>query len=66
MFDCKFLIHLTQTENPANCFYDLGNSQAMQEIYRPELKAHVLTDVSNRVRAIRHSQEYWESPTGGG
>jgi hypothetical protein len=38
----------------------------MKEIYRPDLKAHVLTDAANRVRTIRHSQEYWESPTGGG
>jgi hypothetical protein len=38
----------------------------MNESYRPDLKAHVLTDAANRVRAIRHSQEYWESPTGGG
>jgi len=38
----------------------------MQESYRPELKAHILTDLSNRVREIRHSQEYWESPVGGG
>ena len=38
----------------------------MKESYRPDLKAHVLTDASNRVRAIRHSQEYWESSSGGG
>ncbi len=38
----------------------------MKESYRPDLKAHVLTDAANRVRAIRHTQEYWESPTGGG
>ncbi|HEY0060649.1 MAG TPA: hypothetical protein VGC21_00935 [Telluria sp.] len=38
----------------------------MNELYRPDLKAHVLTDESNRVRTIRHSQEYWESPTSGG
>jgi hypothetical protein len=38
----------------------------MKETYRPNLRAHVLTDATNRVRAIRHSQEYWESPTGGG
>ncbi len=38
----------------------------MKERYRADLKAHVLTDDSNRVRMIRHSQEYWESPTGGG
>lgn len=38
----------------------------MKEVYRPNLKAHVLTDAVNRVRAIRHTQEYWESPTGGG
>jgi hypothetical protein len=38
----------------------------MKESYRPDLKAHVLTDEANRVRAIRHTQEYWESPAGGG
>jgi hypothetical protein len=38
----------------------------MQETYRPELKAHVLLDNDRRVRAIRHTQEYWESPAGGG
>lgn len=38
----------------------------MKESYRPDLKAHVLTDAANRVRVIRHTQEYWESPTGGG
>ena len=38
----------------------------MKESYRPDLKAHVLTDTDDRVRAIRHTQEYWESPTGGG
>ncbi|WNM62494.1 hypothetical protein [Candidatus Nitrospira neomarina] len=38
----------------------------MKESYRPDLKAHVVTDTANHVRAIRHSQEYWESPTGGG
>ena len=38
----------------------------MKENYRPDLKAHVLTDAAGRVRAIRHTQEYWESPTGGG
>jgi hypothetical protein len=38
----------------------------MKENYRSDLKAHVLTDEANRVRAIRHTQEYWESPTGGG
>ncbi|MCU0836880.1 MAG: hypothetical protein MUC77_21005 [Chromatiaceae bacterium] len=38
----------------------------MKETYRPDLKSHVLTDEANRVRAIRHTQEYWESPTGGG
>jgi hypothetical protein len=37
-----------------------------KEIYRPDLKAYVLTDDANRVRAIRHSQEYWESPIAGG
>ncbi|MBA2882472.1 hypothetical protein HNR65_002824 [Desulfosalsimonas propionicica] len=38
----------------------------MKESYRTDLKAHVLTNQANRVRAIRHTQEYWESPTGGG
>lgn len=38
----------------------------MKENYHPDLKAHVLTDAVGRVRAIRHTQEYWESPTGGG
>jgi hypothetical protein len=38
----------------------------MKESYRPDLKAHVLTDEANRVRAIRHTGDYWESPTGGG
>jgi len=38
----------------------------MKESYRSDLRAHVLTDEADRVRAIRHSQEYWESPTGGG
>ena len=38
----------------------------MRERYRPDLKAHVLTDEANRVRTIRHTQEYWESPAGGG
>jgi hypothetical protein len=38
----------------------------MKESYRPVLKAHVLTDDANRVRAIRHTGEYWESPAGGG
>jgi hypothetical protein len=38
----------------------------MKERYRTDLKAHVLTDEANRVRAIRHTGEYWESPTGGG
>jgi zinc metalloprotease ZmpB len=38
----------------------------MKEEYRPDLRAHVFTDNTNRVRSIQHSQEYWESPTGGG
>lgn len=38
----------------------------MKESYNPSLKAQVLTDASNRVRSIRHTQQYWESPTGGG
>jgi hypothetical protein len=38
----------------------------MQETYRPDLQAHVLLDNDRRVRAIRHTQQYWESPKGGG
>ena len=38
----------------------------MKESYHPDLKAHVLIDDADRVRAIRHTQEYWESPIGGG
>ena len=38
----------------------------MKESYRPELKAHVVTDDENHVRAIRHSQEYWESSADSG
>ena len=38
----------------------------MKEIYRPDLKAHVSLDTADRVRTIRHSQEYWASPVGGG
>src|SRR4051794_11684902 len=38
----------------------------MKESYRPLLKAHVLTDDTNKVRAVRHTGEYWESPTTGG
>lgn len=38
----------------------------MKESYRPDLRAHVQIDDANRVRAIHHSQEYWDSPTGGG
>lgn len=33
----------------------------MKTIYKPDLKAHVSVDDENRVRHIRHSQEYWES-----
>lgn len=33
----------------------------MNTTYRPDLKAHVSVDARNRVRQIRHSQEYWES-----
>lgn len=36
----------------------------MKETYRPDLKAHVLLDASNRVRTIRHTQEFWESDQG--
>jgi len=38
----------------------------MKETYRPDLKAYVITDDTNRVRSIRHTQEYWESPAGNG
>jgi hypothetical protein len=33
----------------------------MKTLYKPDLKAHVSVDASNRVRHIRHSQEYWDS-----
>ena len=33
----------------------------MKTTYKPDLKAHVSVDDKNRVRHIRHSQEYWES-----
>lgn len=33
----------------------------MKTIYKPSLKAHVSVDDRNKVRHIRHSQEYWES-----
>ena len=36
----------------------------MKETYRPDLKAHVSLDAGDRVRAIRHTQEYWESDQG--
>ena len=36
----------------------------MKETYRPDLKAHVSLDDGDRVRAIRHTQEYWESDQG--
>ncbi|MFE2124539.1 hypothetical protein ACFW9U_28300 [Rhodococcus aetherivorans] len=36
----------------------------MQEFYDARLKAHVLRDDANRLREIRHSQEYWESAEG--
>src|SRR5262245_31680639 len=36
---------------------------AMKESYHPGLKAHLLTDDGNRVLSIRHTHEYWESPT---
>src|SRR5215813_3731225 len=45
---------------------DETGETVMKESYRPDLKAHVLTDAANRVRVIRHTQEYWEGPTGGG
>ena len=37
----------------------------MKENYRADLRAHVLTDEANRVRAIRHTQEYWGSSRNG-
>lgn len=37
----------------------------MKELFNPELRAYILVDESNRVRSIRHSDEYWESPEGG-
>ncbi|TWF76646.1 hypothetical protein FHX44_112541 [Pseudonocardia hierapolitana] len=36
----------------------------MQEQFDAGLKAHVIRDQDNRLRAIRHSQEYWESDEG--
>lgn len=36
----------------------------MKEIYRPDLKAQISLDASERVRAINHIQEYWESNEG--
>jgi hypothetical protein len=33
----------------------------MKTTYNPNLKAHVSVDDENKVRHIRHSQEYWES-----
>jgi len=33
----------------------------MKTIYKPDLKAHVSMDDENKVRHIRHSQEYWPS-----
>jgi len=33
----------------------------MKTIYKGNLKAHVSVDNENKVRHIRHSQEYWES-----
>lgn len=33
----------------------------MKTTYKPNLKAHVSVDEENKVRHIRHSQEYWES-----
>jgi hypothetical protein len=36
----------------------------MQEQYDARLKAHVVRDQDNRLRAIRHSQEYWDSEEG--
>lgn len=33
----------------------------LKTTYKPNLKAHVSVDDENKVRHIRHSQEYWES-----
>lgn len=33
----------------------------MREIFNPELKAHLSIDNKQKVRSIRHSQEYWVS-----
>lgn len=33
----------------------------MKTTYNPSLRAHVLVDEKNKVRHIRHSQEYWQS-----
>jgi len=33
----------------------------MKTVYKPELKAHVSVDAANKVRHLRHSQEYWPS-----
>lgn len=33
----------------------------MKTTYKPELKAHVSVDAANKVRHLRHSQEYWPS-----
>ena len=33
----------------------------MKTTYKPNLKAHISVDDRNKVRHIRHSQEYWES-----
>ncbi|NOD88222.1 MULTISPECIES: hypothetical protein [unclassified Ruegeria] len=39
----------------------------MKEFYSSDLRAHIQADAKAKVRAIRHSDEYWESPnrTGG-
>lgn len=38
----------------------------MNEVYRPDLRAHAVIGDNRRVRAIRHSQEYWQSSEKGG
>lgn len=37
----------------------------MKELYKSDLRAYVLVDDANKVRSIRHSDEYWDSPEGG-
>ena len=37
----------------------------MKELFRPDLKASIVLDDKQRVRRIRHTQEYWLSPVSG-